>query len=252
VANRDAILAFADELLDAASFDDYGPNGLQVPGSAEVTVVATGVSAHRELFELAEREGAQLVLAHHGILWGGAPPAVTPQLKARLEVLFRSDMSLAAYHLPLDAHPVIGNNALLCEALGLTRGELFASVRGRPIGFVGRTEEGLAADDLVDRVRRATEREPLVVGRGPETVKAVGIVTGAGSSALEDAAALGLDAFVTGEPAERATADAREAGMHFVAAGHHATETFGIRRLGDMVAERFGVEHRFLDVPNPI
>lgn len=252
MAERDAIIAYLDELLDASAFDDYGPNGLQVPGSERVELVVTGVSAHRELFEAAERAGAQMVVCHHGILWDGAPRAVTPQLKARLEALFRSEMSLLAYHLPLDAHPEVGNNALLCHALGLRRGEPFGSVRGRRIGLVGRSEAGVGADELVDRCRQATDREPLVVGHGPDIVRSVGIVTGAGASTLDEAVALGLDAFVTGEPAERVMADAREASMHFVAAGHYATETFGVRRLGELVAERFRVEHRFLEVPNPI
>jgi len=251
-ADREAIVAHLDEVLDSNSFEDYGPNGLQVPGRREVRLVVTGVSAHRELFERAEDAGADLVLCHHGILWGGGPAAITDQLKARLEVLFRSGASLAAYHLPLDAHPEVGNNALLCEALGLERADRFGFARGRPIGFVGRSEDGIAADELVERCRAVTGREPLVVGRGPETVHNVGIVTGAGASTLDEAAGLGLDAFVTGEPAERVMADAREASMHFVAAGHYATETFGIRRIGELVAERFGVEHRFIDVPNPI
>lgn len=252
MAHRDAIIAYLDELLGASDFEDYGPNGLQVPGGERVDLVVSGVSAHRELFEAAEGAGAQLVLCHHGILWGGGPEVVTPQLRARLEVLFRSDMSLAAYHLPLDAHPEVGNNALLCEALGLRRAEPFALVRDRPIGFVGRSDTGMEAEELVDRCRAVTSREPLVVGRGPETVRSVGIVTGAGASTLDEAVALGLDAFVTGEPAERVMADAREAAMHFVAAGHYATETFGVRRLGELLAERFGVEHRFVAIQNPI
>jgi dinuclear metal center YbgI/SA1388 family protein len=252
VAERDQIVAFLDDLLDARAFEDYGPNGLQVPGAASVETVVTGVTAHLELFQAAEREGAQLVLCHHGILWDGGPEVVTPSMKARLEALFRSNISLVAYHLPLDAHPEVGNNALLCALLGLERAEPFGMARGRAIGFVGRSEEGIAVDELVERCRTATAREPLVVGRGPEVVRSVGIVTGAGASMLDEAVALGLDAFVTGEPAERVVADAREASMHFIAAGHYATETFGIRRLGEAIADRFGVDHRFIDVPNPI
>jgi dinuclear metal center YbgI/SA1388 family protein len=241
VAGRDQIISFLDDLLDSDAFSDYGPNGLQVPGAEEVELVVTGVSAHRELFEAAAGLGAQLVLCHHGILWGGGPLAITPQLKGRLAALFGADMSLAAYHLPLDAHPEIGNNALLCEALSLERAEPFGEVRGRPIGFVGRSREGLSSAALVERCRRATDREPLTLAGGPATVYAVGIVSGAGVDALGEAAALGLDAFITGEPAERAMADARESGIHFLACGHYATETFGVRRLGELLAERFDV-----------
>ncbi|HEV2074912.1 MAG TPA: Nif3-like dinuclear metal center hexameric protein [Thermoleophilaceae bacterium] len=251
-ADRDELVAFLDDLLDVSAFQDYGPNGLQVPGAREVRTVVTGVSAQRELFERAEEEGAQMVLCHHGLIWDGGPAVVTERMKGRLETLFRSDISLAAYHLPLDAHPEVGNNALLCAELGLRRGEGFGDVRGRPIGLLGHADEELAASELVERCRSVTGREPLVVGDGPDRVRRVGVVTGAGASVLDEAVARGLDAFVTGEPAERVMADSREAAMHFVAAGHYATETFGVRRLGELVAERFGVEHRFVDVPNPI
>jgi dinuclear metal center YbgI/SA1388 family protein len=252
LAERDEIVAFLDDLLDAPAFEDYGPNGLQVPGAASVEVVVTGVSAHLELFEAADREGAQLVLCHHGILWGGGPAVITPSLKGRLEALFRSNMSLVAYHLPLDAHPEVGNNALLCALLGLEQAEPFGMARGRTVGFVGRSEEGIAAEELVERCRAATDRKPLVVGRGPEVVRSVGIVTGAGASVLDEAVELGLDAFVTGEPTEHVMADAREGGIHFLAGGHYASETFGVRRLGELLADRFGVEHRFIEIPNPI
>ncbi len=251
-ADRDAIVAYLDDLLDSGSFEDYGPNGLQVPGRREVRLVVTGVSAHRELFERTEDAGADLVLCHHGIIWGDGPAVVTAQLKARLEVLFRCDASLAAYHLPLDAHPEVGNNALLCEALGLERAEPFGTVRGRKIGFVGRSEEAIDAAALVDRCRAATRRDPLVVGDGPASVRSVGIVTGAGASLLDEAVELGLDALVTGEPAERVMTHAREEAIHFIAAGHYATETFGVRRLGEMLAERFEIRHEFVEIPNPI
>ena len=252
MADRDAIIAHLDELLEVDAFEDYGPNGLQVPGAERVELVVTGVSAHRELFAAAADAGADLVLCHHGLFWGAGPMVITAQLKERLEVLFGGDMSLAAYHLPLDAHPEVGNNALLCDALELRRAEPFGAVRGRPIGYVGRSAEGLTAGDLVERCRSVTAREPLVLGDGPERVRSVGVVTGGGASTLGEAVARGLDALVTGEPSEQAMAEAREGGVHFVAAGHWATETFGIRRLGDLVAERFGVEHRFIEVPNPV
>jgi dinuclear metal center YbgI/SA1388 family protein len=252
VADRDAMIAYLDDLLEVDGFEDYGPNGLQVPGAAEVELVATGVSAHLELFEAAAEAGAQLVLCHHGLFWSGDPAVVTPQLKARLTALFNSDMSLAAYHLPLDAHPEVGNNALLCDALGLRRAEPFGAVRGRPIGFVGRSEDGITADELVDRCRAVTEREPLLLGEGPDLVLSAAVVTGGGASTLPEATRLGVDALVTGEPSERSMAEAREAGTHFVAAGHYATETFGVRRLGELLADRFDVEHRFIAIPNPV
>jgi dinuclear metal center YbgI/SA1388 family protein len=259
VASRDEIVGFLDDLLAIREWDDYGPNGLQVPGAEEVGVVATGVSAHRELFERAAAAGAQLVVCHHGLFWGGAPQAITPAMKGRLKALFDADLSLAAYHLPLDAHPEVGNNALICGRLGLDRGEPFGDAKGRPIGFVGRADGGISFDELWERCRAAFtlrgegwETEPLVYSEGPPTVRSVGVVSGGGARMLAEAASAGLDALLTGEPSEPAMAEARESGIHFIAAGHYATETFGVRRLGELVAGRFGVEHRFIDVPNPV
>ena len=253
MAARDEIVSFLDELLDAPGFPDYGPNGLQVPGAAEVELVVTGVSAHLELFERAAEAGAQLALCHHGIVWGSRPQAITVPMRRRLETLFAADVSLVAYHLPLDAHPQLGNNALICSALGLEPAERLGYHEDRPIGFVGRSATGIPIAELRDRCREAFGgREPLFQGAGPDVVHSVGVLSGGGASYLAEAAALGLDAFLTGEPAEHSMADAREAGMHFVAAGHYATETFGIRRLGELLAERFGIEQRFVEVPNPV
>jgi dinuclear metal center YbgI/SA1388 family protein len=247
------IIAELDMLLDPARFEDYGPNGLQVPGAAEVETVATGVSANLQLFELAAAERAQLLLVHHGLFWGSGAGSIDAAMKRRLQALFDADIALAAYHLPLDAHAQLGNNALLAQALGADSHEPFALHRGQPIGVLAQLpDDGIDAADLFTRVREATAREPLVFDAGPQRVRRVAIVSGAGSDYLGDAAAAGADALITGEPAERAMATAREAGLHFVAAGHYATETFGVRALGEHLAARFGVRHVFLDVPNPI
>jgi dinuclear metal center YbgI/SA1388 family protein len=253
MASRDEIVSYLDELLDSPGFPDYGPNGLQVPGAEEVQLVVTGVSAHLELFEQAAAAGAEMVLAHHGIVWGSRPQAIDTQAKRRLQALFAADMSLVAYHLQLDAHPGVGNNALICAALGLEPAERIGSYEGRPIGFGGRSAAGVPLDELRARLTAACGgREPLIQGAGPGLVHSLGVVSGAAAGYLGEAVALGLDGFLTGEPSEHSMADARENGLHFVAAGHYATETFGIRRLGELVAERFGVEHRFISVPNPV
>jgi dinuclear metal center YbgI/SA1388 family protein len=253
VASRDEIVSFLDELLDSPGFPDYGPNGLQVPGAERVELVVTGVSAQLELFEAAARAGAQMTLCHHGIVWGSRPQAIGAQAKRRLQALFAADISLVAYHLPLDAHPEVGNNALICAALGLEPAERIGDYEGRPIGFVGRSAAGIALPELRDRCRQAfAGREPLIQGAGPELVHSLGVISGAAADGLDEAIASGLDGFLTGEPSEHSMADAREGGVHFVAAGHYATETFGIRRLGELVAERFGVEHHFVDIPNPV
>ena len=252
MAARDELIAYLDELLDAPSFDDYGPNGLQVEGRLEVERVVTGVSAHRELFERAAERDAHMVLCHHGLFWGSAPVTIDARMKGRLAPLFAADMSLAAYHLPLDAHPEVGNNALICEELGLRRGEPFGDARGRPIGFVGHAEEPLELEALAERCCALFERDPLVFPGDGRPLRRVGVVSGGGGSSLTEAIRLGLDAFLTGEPEEPAMADARESGVAFLACGHYATETFGVRRLGDLLAERFGVDHAFVEVPNPV
>ncbi len=267
------VLAEIDRLLEPERFDDYCVNGLQVPGPAQVETIATGVSAHAELFELAAREHAQLLLVHHGLFWGSGVRTVDPVLKRRLQLLFDAGIALAAYHLPLDAHPELGNNALLARALGATDLAPFALHHGQPIGFIatlpggGESDappdapgnaagdaptDGIPAEDLFARVHTLTEREPLVFDAGPPRVRRLAIVSGGGSDYTADAAAAGADALLTGEPTERSMAQARESRVHLIAAGHHATETFGVRALGEHLAEGFAHRHVFLDVPNPV
>ncbi len=247
------IVSFLDELLDPGGFDDYGPNGLQVPGRAEVGRVATGVSASLELFERAVAADAGLVLVHHGIFWDKAPRALSPAAAARLRVLLAAEINLVAYHLPLDAHPEVGNNALLADGLGATAHEPFAEHGNRAVGVAAHFgEDGVEAGELFARVAEVTGRAPLVFDDGPDRVRSLGIVSGSAAGDLETAIAAGLDGFLTGEPSEPAMTTAREAGVHFIAAGHYATETFGVRCLGELLAERFGVDHEFIDVLNPV
>jgi len=249
------LIEHIDHLLSPDAFEDYGPNGLQVPGRDEVETVVTGVSASAELFERAAEHDAGLVLVHHGLFWGGPPRPLDPAAKRRLQLLFDADMGLAAYHLPLDAHLEHGNNALIAQALGAEAWRAFAPHRrGTTLGVAATFPgEGVTPAELVARVREACGgREPLAFTAGPDRVRTIGIVSGAAADHLEDAIAEGLDAFLTGEPAERVMTRAQEAGVHFLAGGHYATETHGVRRLGELLAERFGVTHRFVDVPNPI
>lgn len=253
MASRDEIVAHCDALLDASSFEDWGPNGLQVPGQPDVSKLASGVSANLELLSRAAEAGAQLVLAHHGLFWDSHPLALSEQMAERLRVVLGHRISVAAYHLPLDAHREIGNNALLCRGLELQPQEgPFGVTKGRPIGIVGLAPAGMPVTELTGRIERLLRREPLVFDAGPERIRRVGIVSGAGSDSLAEAVSLGLDAFITGEPTERAMGEAREGGIHYLAAGHYATETLGVRRLGEMLAERFALEHEFIDVPNPV
>lgn len=247
------IVSFLENLLHPGRFEDLGPNGLQVPGAEEVTTVITGVSGQLELFERAADQGAELVLVHHGILWEFQPRRLSPTQARRMRVLLEHEINLVAFHLPLDAHPEVGNNALIARGLGCEECEPWGAYRGTPIGMAGRFPgDGVPAGELFARVETLTGREPLVFDAGPDLIQTIGVISGAAAGSLADAAGRGLDAFLTGEPAEHVMADAREAGIHFIAAGHYATETFGVRRVGDLLAERFDVAHHFVDIPNPI
>jgi dinuclear metal center YbgI/SA1388 family protein len=249
------ILAEVDRLLEPQRFSDYCVNGLQVPGPDHVSTVATGVSAHAELFELAAAERAELLLVHHGLFWGDGVAAIDAILARRLRILFRANIALAAYHLPLDAHPQLGNNALIAGALGADLHQLtpFAQHHGQPVGFIATLPgDGMPAQELFARVGDITARQPLVFDAGPPLVRRLAIVSGGGADYIADAVAAGAHALLTGEAAERSMALARESRVHLIAAGHHATETFGVRRLGEHLAERFALRHVFLDVPNPV
>jgi dinuclear metal center YbgI/SA1388 family protein len=247
------VLAELDRLLQPERFDDYCVNGLQVPGPDTVATIATGVSAHAELFQLAAAQHADLLLVHHGMFWRPGVQALDAQLKRRLQILFDANIALAAYHLPLDAHPAVGNNALLAGRLGATQLEPFALHHGQPIGFLATfADGGVPAGELFERVGHVTARRPLVFDAGPRQVVRLAIVSGAGADYIPEACAAGAHALLTGEVPERTMAQARESGLHVIAAGHYATETFGVRALGELLAERFELEHMFIDVPNPV
>jgi dinuclear metal center YbgI/SA1388 family protein len=247
VARRDDIARFCDDLLGAKSIKDGLPNGLQVPGSEDVHLVVSGVSASLELFRRAADAGADMVLVHHGMFYGSGPGPIDVREKARLKALFDADMSLLAYHLPLDAHAELGNSMLMARRLGLPEPRPF-----REFGVLADLDPAQPLDDLLGRVRREVNPELLVMREGPQLVSRVAVFTGSASPELGAAADAGAQLFISGEPKEPVTADAREAGVTFVAAGHHATEVFGVQALGDLLAQEFGVEHLYVDVPNPI
>ena len=252
MASSAAIVSFLDELLQPGEFRDVSVNGLQIPGREEVFRVATGVSATRELLERAVTADAQLVLVHHGLFWTFDDAGLDAITRERVRILLAADVGLLAHHLPLDAHPEHGNNALLAEALGADGHDVYAMADGTPVGRVARFDGGVALDELVTRVAATTGREPLRLGAGPDVVHRAAIVSGAAADEAPRAAAMGLDLLLTGEPRERTQAEARESGITVLAAGHHDTETLGVRRLGDLLADRFGLEHVWIDVPNPV
>jgi dinuclear metal center YbgI/SA1388 family protein len=250
--DRDELVGFLDDLLDGQEGADHAPNGLQVQGNREIGKVVTGVSACLELFERAEAAGADAVIVHHGIFWHGMPLPLTGVQHGRVAALMRSGINLIAYHLPLDRHADLGNNAVAARELGLVDTEPFGEAKGLPVGFAGHFSEPISLADLVRRSLKVFGQEPMVFGSGPEEISTLGIISGAAQSELYRAVDLGLDAFLTGEISEWVMNLAREAGIHYLAAGHYATERLGIRALGRRVADRFGVEVEFVDVPNPI
>jgi dinuclear metal center YbgI/SA1388 family protein len=248
VAPRDEIIGYANELLETHRFPEYGPPGLQVVGADEVTKIACGVSSSKELFERAAAAGAQLVIVHHGIFWRNEPVWIDRRQRGRLQALFAAELSLAAYHLALDAHAEIGNNALLADALGVTDDRCaFAEV-----GVGGCLHEPWAVDALVGRLRDVVGRDPLVFAHGPEQVQRVAICSGGAGGELIRAAHEGYDALLTGEPEEPSLQTARELGIHFVAAGHEATERLGVQALSQRLADRFGLDWEFIPVDNPV
>jgi dinuclear metal center YbgI/SA1388 family protein len=247
VAHRDEILAYAGELLDLAAFPDYGPMGLQVVGADEVAKIACGVSASRELFARAAAAGAQLVLVHHGLFWDSESRVVDPRMKGRLKALFAADLTLASYHLALDAHREIGNNALLARELGVQVERPFAG-----IGYGGRLVEPMPAETFIGEIRSRLGQDPLVFPYGPEHIERVAIVSGGAAKYVAEAAAEGYHLFLTGEAAEPTMQSARELGIHFVAAGHYATERLGVQALAERLAERFDLDWEFLELPNPV
>jgi len=246
MAGRDEIVRHANELLEIERFPEFAPQGLQVVGSEDVTTIACGVSCSRELFERAVELGAELVLVHHGLFWRNEPLVVDARLRGRLEALFRGNASLAAYHLALDAHPTLGNNAQLAARLG--------AMPIGPFGGVGRgcTIEPLGLDAFAAKVEEVLGRPPLVLRGGDREIRRLAVSTGAAGHDLVQAAHEGYDALLTGEPEEPSAATAHELDIHLIAAGHHASEQFGVQALAAHLAERFDLAWHYVDVDNPV
>ena len=246
----DEIVAHLDGILDNEAWADIdgAVNGLQVENSGEVDHVAFAVDACNETFDRCYEIGADMLVTHHGLLWGGLD-SVTGQDYWRLRRLIEGDVALYASHLPLDAHGELGNNVLLLGELGCELDERFGDVGGERIGWIGELPEPLPLDDFAGRVEEAVDNEAEVVDGGPDEVERVAAVTGSGSDFLADAADAGADVLVSGEPKHRAYHDARERGIGAVFAGHYHTETFGVRALRDRVDAAFDVETSYVEAP---
>nr|WP_298135666.1 Nif3-like dinuclear metal center hexameric protein [uncultured Pseudomonas sp.] len=241
----------ADRYLDIARVADYCPNGLQVEGRPQVRRIVSGVTASQALIDAAVEAEADVLLVHHGYFWKGENPCVIGMKQRRLKTLLTNDISLLAYHLPLDLHPEVGNNVQLAAQLDITVEGPLEPDNPRTVGLVGSLGEAMSAADFARRVRDVLGREPLVVDGG-EMIRRIGWCTGGGQGYIDQAIAAGVDLYLTGEASEQTFHSARENGISFIAAGHHATERYGVRALGDYLARHFALEHLFIDCPNPI
>lgn len=248
------VVGHLDSVLEIDRFRDYAPNGLQIEGAMEVERIVTGVSASAELIGRAVELGADLIVVHHGLVWGSGITKITGPMRQRLKLLLGNDVSLAAYHLPLDKHARLGNNAGIADALGLDQRTAFGDVKGVALGLAGAVAP-ISKGDAIARIGSAVcggAPPRFVFPYGPDTVRKIGVCSGAASDLLEAAAAAGCDLFVTGELAERAGDLAKELQITLVAAGHVATEVFGPMRLAEELRTRFSIDAQFVHVPSPL
>jgi len=240
---------YIGSLLEISRFRDYCPNGVQVEGKAEVRRIATGVTASQRLLEAATAWGADAILVHHGYFWRNEDASIIGIKKRRIAHLLQHDVSLLAYHLPLDAHAGLGNNALLGQKLGFVEQGRFGE---QDIACHGELVQAKTLDQLSAHIAAALQRTPQTIGEGNRVVRRIAWCTGAAQGYFEAAIALGVDAFLTGEISEQNVHVAHETGVAFIAAGHHATERYGVQALGEHLAAHCGVEHRFFDLDNPV
>lgn len=238
------------QLLEAERFSDYCPNGLQVEGRRPIRRLVTGVTASQRLIDAAVEADADAILVHHGFFWKGEAAPLTGIKARRIGALMRADISLLAYHLPLDAHLELGNNRQLGLRLGLQ--DAAPSAGGDDLLWTGALVEPVPAARFAEQVARALGREPLHVAVVDACVHRIGWCSGAAQGAIERAAAIGVDCYLSGEVSEQTVHLARELGIDYLAAGHHATERYGVQALGARLAERFAIEHRFIDIDNPV
>lgn len=249
---RDDLAAYLADFLNVSDFSDLGPNGLQVEGRTEIRKIVTAVSASVELFESALKKSADAVLVHHGLIWNFERPLYRGSYKKRVQLLLENELNLFAYHLPLDAHEEVGNNIRIARLLGLQAPEPFGEYKGRFVGFRGVFPGEPIAEEVFERIKAAINPQALIFPYGPRTVQRAGIISGGAQKEVQQAVAGGLDLYITGEVSEHILHYVKEEGIHFVAAGHYATERFGVQALGEHLQEKFDVEVEFVDLPNPV
>ena len=252
MVERRQLLKHLDSLLQTERFRDYCPNGLQVAGREHISHIVTGVTASQALIDAAIERGADTILVHHGYFWKGEDERITGIKRERLKALLVNDINLIAYHLPLDGHPVYGNNVQLADVLGLQiDGPLSEDDPSIP-GHIGRLPRPMSGKEFSAWLGECLQREPLHIGEETDTIETIGWCTGRAQGYLQVAVNAGVDAYLTGEINEPAVHLARETGTHFFSAGHHATERYGAKALGEYLADEFGLNVEFVDIDNPV
>lgn len=248
MVDRDELEGYLHTLLKVSQFKDYAPNGLQVEGRRSIRQLVTGVTACQALLDAAIEQGADAILVHHGYFWRGESPVVRGMHRRRLATLLKHEVSLFAYHLPLDAHPELGNNAQLAKRLGLN---IEGLLNEQGVGNIGTLPTALSLQAFGEQVEQVLNRKPLLVAGGEHKIQRIAWCTGGAQAYLPDALALGVDAYLSGEISEQTTHSARENNLHYIAAGHHATERYGVQALGEHLAAQWGLECRFIEIDNP-
>jgi len=249
--SRNDLTTYLNSYLRIGEFNDICPNGLQVEGSSQINIIVTGVSASVELFNRAIEKNADAVITHHGIIWNFERPLYKGGYKKRVKLLIDKNISLYGFHLPLDAHEEVGNNAVIAKLLGLKNIEAFGEHNGQKIGFRGEIN-GVKSAELFNFVKSEINTDSIIFPHGPDIINKVGIISGAAQKEVKQAVLQDLDLYITGEVSEHTLHYVKEEDIHFIAAGHHATERFGIKALGNHISKKFDVDVEYVEVPNPI
>jgi len=242
---------YINDLLVTSRYDDMCPNGMQVEGRTRINKIVTGVSACVELFDEALERNADSILVHHGVIWNFERPLYKGGYKKRIKILLENDINLFAYHLPLDGDLTYGNNAVIAKLLGVENIQPFDEYKGAYIGWSG-TFKNMAPDQLFKKVKQHINPEAIIFPFGPKKINSIGIISGGAQKEIKEAVLQGLDCFLTGEVSEHIYHYAKEEGIHFIAAGHHATEVFGVQALGKHLQDNFGIDVEFLNIHNPV
>ena len=252
MASLRQVVDLLQSTLKPQLFNDYCPNGLQVQGKEQIQRLVTGVTASQALIDAAINLKADAILVHHGYFWKGENACVVGMKKNRLKALLMNDISLLAYHLPLDAHHELGNNVQLAKKLGLGIAEPLYPENPKQVGNIAVLDEPMSAEDFSALCERVLGQKPIHIAGANQLIKTIGFCTGAAQGFIEQAVVMGCDAYLSGEISEPTVHTARETGIHYFAAGHHATERYGVQAVGEFLAEKLGIEHVFVDIANPV